>query len=304
VDVSTWSLDRIETIGADEKYWLFEPDSGRRWLFKPNTVHAHRGKTWTEHEDYSEKIAGELGVLLGVPCAEIELAQRGSKIGCVSLNLRPDRWELQTGAVLMDGLLDDYVPGNVLENKTRRGHSLENIRRALAGYAPPPNADLPQSFTAFDVFAGYVTFDAIIANRDRHDENWAVMRPPQGQGTDTLAGSFDHARALGSSAQESKLARIVALGSAGVEAWVTKGTAWRYEHEARQPIPTLVEMSRRALDLVAPGVRTYWLDRVASLTHEDVTRVTARIPKMSEVVSTFVEQVVITNRRRVLDDCG
>jgi hypothetical protein len=204
-----------------------------------------------QHEDFSEKVAGELGLRLGVPCAQIQLAERDGRAGCISLNLRPDTWELQTGAVLLDGMLEDYVPGNVLENKTRRGHSLTNIQRALEDYSPPPNSNVPASFTAFDVFAGYVVFDAVIANRDRHDENWAVMRPPLGYGGAALAGSFDHARALGSSATEAKLAQVVNLGSVGIEAWAAKGTAWRYEHEAGQ-VPTLVEMAGRHSILFRP----------------------------------------------------
>jgi hypothetical protein len=37
------------------------------------------------------------------------------------------------------------------------------------GALPPPACDLPFRATAFDVFAGYVLFDAWIANQDRHE---------------------------------------------------------------------------------------------------------------------------------------
>jgi hypothetical protein len=48
------------------------------------------------------------------------------------------------------------------------GHSLENVR------AVPT--------TAFDVFAGWPTLDAWIANTDRHDNNWSVLRTRQTRG--------------------------------------------------------------------------------------------------------------------------
>ena len=47
-----------------------------------------------------------------------------------------------------------------LQNKERKGHSLENIRLALEGYSRPPRSSLPEKLDAFDTFVGYVTFDA------------------------------------------------------------------------------------------------------------------------------------------------
>ncbi|GGK11123.1 hypothetical protein GCM10010123_46370 [Pilimelia anulata] len=89
----------------------------------------------------------------------------------------------------------------------------------------------------------------------------------------------------------------------GIELWVAKGTAWRFEH-ARPPGPcTLVELASQALDMVRTPVKTYWLDRVDNLDPSDVADITAQMPGMSEVASTFFQRVVEANRRRVLDDC-
>ncbi|MEQ4305235.1 hypothetical protein ABNF97_28290 [Plantactinospora sp. B6F1] len=292
---------RVETIGADEKYWLAQPGSENCWLFKANNVHKVGGRTWSQREDFSEKVSGELALKMEIPSARIELAEREGENGCVSLNLCPLGWELQPGVVLMDGLLVDYVPGYEQGNRTRAGHSLENIHRALADYGPPPGAAVPDWFNAFDVFVGYVTFDAIIANRDRHDENWAVVRPPSGELPGALAGSFDHARALGSTLVEGRMAGLLEAGK--IAAWVERGTAWRFEHDPTRGCPTLVEAARLALSMVNSEVRDHWLDRVMHITSTDVGEITRRVPGMSEVVSTFIEQVVMANRRRVLDGC-
>lgn len=299
-DVSSWDLIRAETIGADEKYWLADPSDSSQWLFKANKIHRNSAGVWSQREDFSEKVGGELAAAMGLPCARIEFARHGEELGCISLNLCPEGWELQTGLVVLDGLLDDYEPGYLLANKARRGHSLENIRRALDGHGPPPGASLPGDFDAFDVFVGYLVFDAVVANRDRHDENWAVMRPPTGCGNATLAGSFDHARALGSTLRE---ARMAALLGRGLQSWVEKGTAWRFGHDPALACPTLVQVASEALRMVAPDVRERWLGSVADITAAKVVDVTSRIPNMSEVVGTFIEQVVMTNRRRVLDGC-
>lgn len=300
-DVSHWSLIRQETIGADEKYWLAHPTDGQPWLFKANNIHENAAGSWSQREDFAEKLGGELATAMGIPCARIEFARRDDELGCISLNLCPEGWELQTGVVVLDGLLEDYEPGYTARNRVRRGHSLENIRWALEGYGPPPGADVPSNFDAFDVFAGYVVFDAMVANRDRHDENWAVMRPPPGSGRPTLAGSFDHARALGSTLREAKITAL--LQEEGVPKWCYRGTAWRFEHDPEHGCPTLVDIASRALRMVAPAVRDHWLGGVADITTTKVASLTSRIPDMSVVVSTFIEQVVTTNRRRVLDGC-
>lgn len=50
--------------------------------------------------------------------------------------------------------------------------------------------------TAFEAFTGYLVLDALVANQDRHEENWAVLRPLPGGGEVTLAGSYDHGSSL------------------------------------------------------------------------------------------------------------
>jgi hypothetical protein len=301
VDVGDWAVGGLETIGGEEKYWLIEPSTETRWLFKPNNTHPATSDrdAWTQREDIAETVAAEIAVLMGVPCATIKHAQRGAALGCISRNLTPEGWELQTGAVLLDQLLDDYVPGRELSNKQRKGHSLGNIREALKAYGAPAGFDVPSGFDAFDVFVGFVVLDALIANRDRHDENWAILRPAVGDERPTLAGSFDHGRALGSTCTEAKMDALVRAGR--IEWWAQRGTAWRFEHEMGQKPPTLVALSHDALSMVTADVRDHWLRGVSGINDEQVVRITDYLAETSEVTRTFVRQVVATNRRRVLD---
>lgn len=299
LDVSSWRVEREEAIGGEEKYWLAEPGSDVQWLFKPNKMHITSSGRWSEHHDVSEKIAGEIGRRLGIPCAHIELAFRNDEAGCISRNLKPRGWELQTGLVLLSGIVPGYVPGTEIGNRDRRGHSLENIQRALRSYGQPPDSGLPDDFDAFETFVGYLVFDAVVANRDRHDENWAVMRPLRDTLRGTLAGSFDHARAFGSSLREDAMIQKL---EEGIDGWARRGTAWRFEHTHPHPV-TLVELARQALAMVRSDVRTYWLARVDAVGVEDVVQVTGQMPNMSHVLGTFIEKVFATNRRRVLDEC-
>lgn len=149
VDVSGWENVEEEPSGAATKLWLGQPDTEPevRWLFKTVTIkggHVHG-------EDWAEKTASHLGALLGLPCAQVELAAWHGYDGCISRNLRPHSTDMQNSA----------APGYVHRSRGKEhpGHSLENIRMALEGAAPPPGCVLPFEASAFDVFAGYVVFD-------------------------------------------------------------------------------------------------------------------------------------------------
>lgn len=296
LDVSDWEIIADEAVGAEEKYWLQEPGTTRRWLFKSVTVkqgHIHG-------EDWAEKAVAQLASLLGIPCARIELAEMRGAPGCIGADLRPPLHELQHGQVLLE---ERGAPGYIhSKGKVHPGHSLENIHATLQGMLPPPGCEPGFGATAFDVFAGYLLLDAWVANRDRHDNNWAVLRPVMASAEPLrLCGSYDHASSPGFNLTDQRSARLVEQQR--VTAWCEKGTAWRFEHDPGRPVPTLVEMAARALRLSSPDARQYWPARLHEVEHDEVLHVLARVPRMSDPARTFAEKVLDVNRRRVLDAC-
>jgi hypothetical protein len=157
LDVSDWDIVSDETSGAEEKYWLQEP-AGPLWLFKPVTVkqgHVHG-------EDWAEKVVSELGRLLGIPCARIELAEFRGQTGCISANLRPLTFELQPGQVLFEVCA---VPG--YEHGTGRRHPGTRWRtsglywtarsRRLAALFPSTRRPTTSSPVTFSWTRGWLT---------------------------------------------------------------------------------------------------------------------------------------------------
>jgi hypothetical protein len=294
LDVSGWPVTAEEPAGADEKIWLTDPGTQERWLFKPVTVKSGH----THGEDWAEKVGTELGALLGIPCAQVEMAVRDGAPGALSLNLRPNGYELHSGAVPLSGLVRDYIPG--AENPVGRpGHSLANIRRVLDGAEPPPGAQLPAGFTAFDTFAGMLLLDAWIANRDRHDENWSVLRPHDPQAPTRLCGAYDQAGCLGYNLRDSH--RIALLNGNQVEAWALKGTAWRFEHSSKPP--TLVTLAAQALTLASPSAQPHWLGALRGVADDTIASLLNRVPGLSDPARTFANEVLGINRGRLFDEC-
>jgi hypothetical protein len=252
--------------------------TGCRWLFK--TVTTKQGHV--QGEDWAEKAVAELADQLGVPCARIELAEFRGARGCVSADLRPRDYELQHGQVLLE---ERNAPGYVHGvGRKHPGHTLENIRLCLEGALHPPRLVLPFEATAYDVFASYVLLDAWVANRDRHDNNWAVLRPILASGGSLrLCGSYDHASSLGfnltDDERSSRLTR-----EQGVTSWCGKGTAWRFGYH---PTPTLAELAAKALRLASREAQQYWPERLRQVQHDEVLHVLERVPRMSDLARTF-----------------
>lgn len=198
VDVTDWPVANIEPRGGGVNVWLGR--AADLWLFKPVSR-----KSWGfQAEDRAEKISAEIAGLIRVPCAQVELAEREGVRGVISRDLAPSPWELQTGSLLLAGEIDGYQVG-AKNIRGRPGHSLLNIRASLRDLGVPVVDSSFNDVGAFDLFCGYLVLDALVANRDRHDENWAVLRPTGRTARDLLCPSFDHGSALGFNLTETKM---------------------------------------------------------------------------------------------------
>lgn len=247
-------------------------------------------------EDWVEKVSSVLAGLIGLPRADVELATRDDTAGCLVRDVKPHQWQLFSGADLLAGLLGPTFDPN---DRLARGHNIANVKRVLAPYGPPPGAQGVR-LSAFDYFAGYLLFDATIANRDRHPKNWAVLQAPLAQhADDSLCPSFDHASGLGFGMSDRERERW--LDTSTVDAWVRRGTAKSFEH-GDKPWPSLVDVAVEALVASSEQARVEWRQGLESLSDQEIARVVADIPGLSDVTSTFTRSLVMANRQRLLQE--
>lgn len=298
IDVSQWQIIIDETSGVEEKMWLEEPVTKARWLYKPVTS----GGGYVCGEDWAEKAVAEVSAVLGVSCAHVELAHKDGRPGSISRSLRPKAYDLQHGStVMVVREVAGFVPGR--GKPGRPGHSLENIQYVLEGALPPPDCVLPYEASAFDVFAGYLVLDALVANRDRHEENWAILVPTVDDSPVRLCGSYDHANSLGYNLTDMQRSRFLA-GRGGIARWCSKGTAYRFEHVPGRAAPTLVETAARGLALASAQAREHWPSRLEQISEDHIRDIIGQISEMSEAARTFAIEVMLVNRGRILDACA
>ena len=289
-DVSGWPASHHEDLGSKAKVWLRSP-SGQKWLFK----YARREDD--QAEDWPEKAAAELAVALGIPAATVALADRSGHRGVISLDVAQG-WTLEHGNELLyarDPSYQLHLP------RPDQGYTLDAVREILTTPAcsTPPGWVLP-SWSAYDVFAGYLVLDALIANQDRHHENWGVLLD-EATGRRALAPSFDHASSLGFMLTDAERRERLTTNDQGrsVSHWAARG---RSHFEGR---PGLVALARDALASCSSHAAAVWLDRLRETTTEVWDTILSRLPKsrVSDPARIFASEVLTVNRGRLLDAC-
>ncbi|GAA1949321.1 hypothetical protein GCM10009798_05670 [Nocardioides panacihumi] len=287
-DISTWPVVSQEARGLDAKDWVVPPDGVTArsqthwWLFKPIKTASYR-----RYDDWSEKLAAELATLIDLPSARVELARGEVDEGIISLNVTPDGWSMESGDTMLSEF-DGYLTcANEDRPPNRIGHNLDNIAKVLAEASGPPGTSC-EEWPAIEVFAGYLIFDAWIANTDRHAINWGVLTCEQ-DGRQALAASFDHGSALASGTQDPR------LDATSPEAYAMRGFAGRFENGAKVPLVDLaLEAAARA-----GGRATDWQERLASVPAARVEELIGGIPGMSAERRTFLCTLLDINRRRL-----
>ncbi len=173
IDISLWKLDeKSQASGTRSKFWVLEPNTDSenptKYLFKIPTEGT--GGHWAEF------VASKVGTELGFNTAEVELAIHQGVIGTISKNFRTKTEDLYEGGDLFLAHFERF------DRRSLTYYELPHIIELLAEY------DLEKKFISLPVY------DALIANNDRHCDNWGVLSGPKYM---SLAPIYDNGSSLG-----------------------------------------------------------------------------------------------------------
>jgi hypothetical protein len=304
VDVTGWvPAEDPEWMGTRWKVWLKDPQvEGLLWLFKAvRCKELPDGSRRCFEEDWAEYLATRLACRLGLPAAPVRLARWSRMNGIISRSLLQD----DDGEVVADSL----EHGNELlqaadptYDKDQRGHAtgytLDAVLGALDGVGVPPACRPPLS-EAGDVFGAILILDALVANTDRHHENWgALVRGSKRW----LAPTFDQGTCLGFQGPDDMRLRYLGQTSGhGMEVWVRRGHSNHFEGR-----PGLVELAADALRRVSDAVARHWVEQITAVDLDWWWDTIAAVPedRMSHPARRFAFEVVRLNRERLLDVYG
>lgn len=260
-------------------------------------------------ENWAEKIACELAEKIGMPHAFYDLATYQDKQGVVSKMLVDRGARLIHGNEILASNTFDYG-GDQLKVYRQRDHTLRRVlgyfRRSadLVG-APYGFAQTKNITSSLDVFIGYLMFDTWIANQDRHDQNWALLRTTDGNSF--LSPSYDHGSSMGRNESDAK--RTIMLNTKdknqSIAKYVLGARSALYPHpptDAKLKAYRTMEAFLLASKM-RPAAFEEWKERLAQVTDDAEKDIIAKIPGhlMSDESKTFTLELLRLNRLRILE---
>ena len=295
IDISTSLAVEPETRGGRTKFWVEGLyDDGGRWLLK--IPRDGTGEHW------AEKIAFEIGRLLGVNVARVELARYGGRQATVCESFIPSESgdggseaaasEWLHGWEVLKSAMPDYDNSSIRPN---REHNVKNISASIARMASGEDLD-----ALMKDLASYALLDGVIGNTDRHHENWMVeIRRGDGRAQVRAAPSYDHASSLGRELSDIRrrgrhtsesFLKYLKRGRGGVHIAVNRG-------RAPSPLRLAQIISRWNADLARD-----FAERLNAASNAKLRAAIDRIPPdfMSDAAKDFAYLAVTESRNELL----
>lgn len=162
MDFSDWNeYDGFaEGSGRSEKIWLIS-GSGQIGLFKYPKIDPEDGKETTEH--VSEHLAHQLGELIGIPTAKVDIGHRNGRIGSMSYLVRQEDEALCEGISFISGKYPKFNAETMQDEDSKLYYCIDHIFQAVPDVVPK------------EIWIEMMLFDYLIGNADRHQSNWGLL---------------------------------------------------------------------------------------------------------------------------------
>ena len=277
IDVATWTPDIHHEVfpqGARDKRALFAPEPapmdrllpGRRYLFKESD-RRYPDQFW------AEIVAYRVGRLLGldVPPAFAAVDSRTGVCGALI------QW------FYTDGIERFIWAGELLQNirpdfdrRLGTDHNLKDIGRLMLAMRIQQTLHPSEDWRVW--WATALTFDTIIGNTDRHQDNWGFLYRVQPEGGNDLAvicPLFDNGTSLGN---ERHIEQVAGWSDETLDRYINRGTHHvRWEHGAAKE--SHLALLRKAL-LIWPRTRPHIEVKVFAITCENLAQAIADLPEL------------------------
>ncbi len=278
------SKNEIEQLGTKEKYWIEDKKANQKKLFKIGRENT--GENW------AEKVACEIAKIIGLPVAEYELAIYEGKLGTLSTSFVGDDERLIHGNELLVKIDKKYPIDRFYKV---REYKLDTVLRIINLLEKDETLSLSD---ALYNFVGYIIFDCLIANQDRHHENWGFVVTKDQK--IRLSPSFDHASGFGCKVQRREIEDRLATRDRNytVEAFCKRAKTPFYDRDLKQldTIDTCKVLAKYDSKAVC-----YWIDKIINIDVSTYDAIFQKIPMqfIEDYQKKFAIEILKENTKRL-----
>lgn len=162
INFDSWNVydGASEGSGRSEKIWLIS-DTGEIGLFKYPKIDPADQKETTEH--VSEHLAHQLGNVLNVSTANVDIGTRDGRIGSMSYLVCKQNEALVEGIDFISGKFPHYNAETMQDEESGTYYCIDHIFNSVPNVVPNR------------IWIEMMLFDFLIGNADRHQSNWALL---------------------------------------------------------------------------------------------------------------------------------
>ena len=162
INFDSWNVydGASEGSGRSEKIWLIS-DAGEIGLFKYPKIDPADQKETTEH--VSEHLAHQLGNVLNVSTANVDIGTRDGRIGSMSYLVCKQNEALVEGIDFISGKFPHYNAETMQDEESGTYYCIDHIFNSVPSVVPNR------------IWIEMMLFDFLIGNADRHQSNWALL---------------------------------------------------------------------------------------------------------------------------------
>lgn len=291
-EIPSDAADFPEQLGTKRKFW-FKNEHNELVLFK-------EGRPGTG-ENWAEIIVAGLAFLLGMPHAEYDFAVWRGLNGVITPSFVPKNGRLVLGNELLAKLVQDYDVNKFYHQKQ---YVLKRVFAILDNDViglPIGWRSLPGISSAAEVFVGYLLLDAVIANQDRHHENWGLIVTEANE--IHLTPTYDNASSLG--CRETDRAREEILTTKDkrrhITAYVSRANSAFYQNANSPKVMSSIEAFKEA-QRAYPVAASIWLEQLRKLEFTNVAALFGHIPGtlIGNTAINFALEMMRLNTNRLL----
>lgn len=238
-----------------------------------------------------------------MPCATYDFARWKNKEGVVTPNFVPKNGRLVHGNELLAKVIEDYPKRSsykareyTISSVVALIHILRDICTLPIGYEKNSYIEKP-----IDLFIGYLMFDCLISNLDRHHENWGIIIDNETNKIH-LAPTYDHASGFGCRVSDKEIKQRINTKDQRytVSNFVARAKS-AFAGKNMKRVSTLDSFLFAAKQ--SPKAAKYWLSKLENISLRQTEIILSKVPTglISKPSVRFAVEILDANRKRLLN---